>query len=510
MSEPIFKPYTQNQLHLLPPDLNEMVPEDHLVRVIDSVIESIDLDPLKKTYVGGGAPAYDPKMMLKIITYAYASGIYSSRKIAEATHESIYFLWLSGFTTLDHMTINRFRSERLKNVFDDIFTCVIGLLAKRGHITLDTYFLDGTKVEATSSKYSFAWKGSTDKYQEKLREKVARHLDEIDRLNEEEDRLAEGLPDKQEVSLEDIRNAAEKINERLKKNPEDKDLKKASKAFEEDYIPRMEKYEAAQNLFEGRKSYSKTDTDATFMRMKEDHMRNGQLKAAYNIQTGTENQFIVSYSLHRRPGDTACMIEHLEKLKGKIGTLPERIVADAGYGSEENYTYLKENEVTAFVKHALFHKEQKRSFKKDALNPANWTYDEETDAYDCPGDKQLTYRYTRDLKSGLGYKSTTRIYQCDDCINCIHHGKCTKADKRTLYVSPTRDALRKQASDLLLSEEGIDLRKRRATDVETVFGNVKSNYRFTRFTMRGLAKVTLEWGLLALGHNMRKLCAQTA
>lgn len=510
MSDAIFKPYHQNQLSLLPKDLNDMVAKDHLVRVVDRVIETIDLSSLKDSYKGGGAPAYDPKMMLKVITYAYASGIYSSRKIAEATHESIYFLWLTGQTPLDHMTINRFRSERLKGVFDDIFACVVGLLAESGYITLDTYFLDGTKIEATSNKYSFTWKKSVDNYQDKLREKVRRHLDEIDRINEEEDKLAEDLPEKQEISLEDIQKAADKINERLKKKPKDKDLKRAQKAFEKDYIPRMENYEKAQDTFEERKSYSKTDTDATFMRMKEDHMGNGQLKAAYNVQIGTENQFVVGYSLHRRPGDTACMKEHLDKLKETFGFLPERIVADAGYGSEENYAYLEEHEVKAFVKHSMFHKEQKRSYKNDVFNPANWLYDKKEDSYTCPNGKILSYRYTSNPKSDLGYRSATKVYQCEDCTDCIYHRKCTKAEQRKLSVCPSRDAYRKEASILLASEEGVELCRRRATDVETVFGNIKSNHHFKRFTMRGLAKTTLEWGLHALGHNMRKLCAQIA
>ena len=144
MPDPTFKPYRQNQMRLLPLDLSEMVPENHMARVVDAVVESLDLSALRSLYPGGGAPAHDPRMMLKVVIYAYASGVYSSRKIAEATRSNVYFLWLTGCVPLDHMTVNRFRTERLRGAFEGIFTDVVLMLAELGHVTLDTYFLDGT------------------------------------------------------------------------------------------------------------------------------------------------------------------------------------------------------------------------------------------------------------------------------------------------------------------------------------------------------------------------------
>lgn len=508
MPDSRFKPYEQNQMRLLPLDLSDMVPQNHMARVVDSLIESIDLAPLKALYSGGGAPAYDPRMMLKVVTFAYASGIYSSRKISEAMRSNIYFLWLSGCTAVDHMTINRFRTERLRGALEGVFAECVDILFERGLVTLDTYFLDGTKIEANANKYTFAWRKAIEGNKGKLQVKVGRLLDEIDRLNDEEDALSDDAPEPGEVTSEDIAEAARRINERLKSQPENRDLKRAKKKIESDFLPRMARYEQDLADMEGRRSLSKTDRDATFMRMKEDHMQNGQLKAGYNIQNGTENQFVIHSSVHQRPGDTGCMKPHLEALREKLGHLPRNIVADAGYGSEENYEYLEEAGVRAFVKYAWFHKEQKRSFKQDPTQPANWTYDEKDDEYACAGNKKLAFLHERKQKSDLGFESKVRVYGCSDCKGCPYAAKCIKtegAENRRIYVNPHLAGYRSKASELLTSDEGRIMRRRRATDVETVFGDTKHNWGFKRFTLRGLAKVDHEWRLAMLGHNVRKL-----
>lgn len=231
MSKPVFKPCRQHQPMLLPPDLSDLIDTNHLVRIVDSIIDSIDTSELYALYPGGGTSAYDPKMLLKVIIYAYTVDIYLSRKIERATKENIHFMWLSGMAPLDHMTINRFRSERIRPAFESIFTQVVELLATKGLVTLETYFLDGTKIETNATKYTFVWKKATEGYQEKLRAKVRAHLEEIDRINEEEDRLAEVLPKPEEVSAEDIAEVVRRINEKLKARPKDKELKRASKTI---------------------------------------------------------------------------------------------------------------------------------------------------------------------------------------------------------------------------------------------------------------------------------------
>lgn len=507
MSNATFKPYQQHQMRLLPLDLSEMIPENHKVRVVDEIVESLDLSKLKALYPGGGAPAYDPRMMLKVVIFAYSDGIYSSRKISEATRSNIYFLWLTGTVSLDHMTINRFRTERMRAVFEDIFTEVVLMLAERGFVSLDTYFLDGTKLEANANKYSFSWKKSIEKNREKLRARIGALLDEIDELNDEEDEMFADIPEPGEVTSEDVAEVARRINERLKSAPESRTLKKAKKLIEDSYLPRMKRYEQDLVDMGPRKSLSKTDRDATFMRMKEDAMLNGQLKAAYNIQNGTENQFVIHTTIHQRPGDTACLKAHVESLKEALGHVPEEFVADAGYGSEENYEYLEGEGVNAYVKYNTFHKEQKRSFKNDPTQPRNWEHDEEGDTYRCAGGRELGFVKVESRKSDLGYISSMRVYACQDCSGCPYASKCLAegASRKRIYINEKLERYRKKASDLLVSKKGKELRRRRATDVETVFGDVKRNWNFKRFTLRGLDKVAHEWRLLMMGHNIRKL-----
>lgn len=510
-----FKAYEQNQLRLLPLDLSEMIAEDDLARVIDSVVESLDISALKSFYPGGGAPAYDPRMMLKVVVYAYSIGTYSSRKISAATKTDIRFMWLTGCVPLDHMTINRFRTERLRGCFEDVFAESVLMLKEMGLVSLNDYFLDGTKLEANANRYSFTWKRAVETRRGKLRLDVSRLLDDVDALNDGEDALFSDMPEPGEITADDIAEAAARINARLREKAEagarDKDLEKARKKIEGDYLARMRRYERdLEDIGEGRKSLSKTDRDATFMRMKEDHMRNGQLKAGYNIQNGTENQFVIHSTVHQRPGDTACMIEHLASLEDAFGSIPGNIGADAGYGSERNYEWLEEHGVRAYVKYPWFHKEQKRSFKKDPTQTANWDYDPKTDEWTCAEGRKLACVGTRTRKTDLGYAAELHAYECECCGACPHFDRCARPGmpKRRFEASPKLIGYKKQAADRLTSPEGIVMRRRRATDVETVFGDVKRNWSFRRFTLRGLGKVAHEWRLVMFGHNMRKLARE--
>lgn len=516
MSEPRFKPCMQRQPMLLPPDVSDLIPGNSMVRIVDAIVDGMDRRTLESVYPGGGAPAYDPAMMLKVVLYAYASGVYSSRRIARAASENICFMWLTGMRPLSHSTVNRFRSERIRPVFEEVFSEVVSVLAEAGHITLDTCFLDGTKIEANANRYSFVRKKSTDRYQAALRERAHAHLRAVDELEEEEERLAPAEPE--EVDSAAIAEAARRIDERLAAKRERGEgggeaaraLKRASRAIEKDYLPRMERYEGQQATFDGRGSFSKTDPDATFMRMKDDHMGNGQLKVAYNVQAGTENQFVVDTTVHRRPGDTACAIPHLEHVKARLGALPGSIVADAGYGSEENYSYLEAEGVEAFVKHSEFYRERRnRAWREDEMRPANWEYDEEADSYTCPEGRALPFTGTRRKRSELGFESVTRLYTCGDCGGCPRRGDCMRSKdpeaRRQVAVNPRLAEYRRRASALLHTERGSALRKRRGVDVETVFGDIKRNLGFTRFTLRGLEKVELERRLVATGHSIRKM-----
>lgn len=516
MPEPRFKPCMQDQPMLLPPDIGDLVPEGSMPRVVDMVVRSIDRSTLTSLYPGGGAPAHDPQMMLKVVLLAYASGIYSSRAIARATRENVGFLWICGMRPLDHSTINRFRTERVRPVFEEVFSEVIQLLADMGLVTLDTYFLDGTKVEANANRFTFVWAKSTARYREQLRARVRAHLAAIDEMcDDEEEALAPEDPS--EIDSEAIAEAARRINERIARkgvgrrpgDDEGRALRRAKRMLEGEWAERMARYEAQEETLAGRGSYSKTDPGATFMRMKEDSLTN-QTKPGYNVQAGTEGQFILDVTCHQRPGDTACMIPHLEHAEETIGHLPAEIVADAGYGSEQNYAWLEGRGCDAYVKHGEFFRECRNArWRDDPMRPANWAYDAEGDAWACPGGRTLSFSRERRAVSELGHESVTRVYVGEGCPGCPLRKRCFRSKDpdavRVLRVNPTLDAFRARASEMLRTERGTTLCRRRSVDVETIFGDIKRNWNFRRFLLRGLEKVDHEMRMVAMGHNIRKM-----
>ena len=515
MKKQVFKPYTQDQPMLLPPSLEELIPEGHLVRVVNEMIEQLDMGPLEQQYKGGGTSAYHPKMLLKVLVYAYTQRTFSSRRIAKELRENVNYMWLSGMSRPDHRTINRFRGEIMRKVVEEVFYGIIEQLLDMGYIDLEKYFVDGTKVEANANRYSFVWRKSTERYKEGLQKKVRELFDEIEEIEEAEEkkygeRDLEEVGEGKEIDAEKLKEAVEKINEALRKDKKNKQLKKAKRALEKDFIPRQEKYERYSGIFNGRNSFSKTDEDATFMRMKDDHMRNGQVKPGYNIQTGTENQFVVGFSIHQRPGDTSCLKDHLEHVREWLGEYPETLTADAGYGSEENYDYLQEKKITAFVKYNTFHYEQKKRYKKKKPYRAeNFTYLPEQDQYVCPEGKKLNYLFTKKYTSHNGYVSSRRVYECADCAACPVKAECTKSkDNRKIYIGVELQALKKTAHDLLVSPRGKEMRSKRPVEVEAVFGRLKHNWGFRRFLLRGLDKVKTEWGILCIAHNVAKVAVQ--
>ena len=509
---PTFKDYTMNQLQL-PLSFEDFIPQNHLVRVVNTIVDSLELTPLYDKYKDGGCPAYHPRMMLKVMIYSYSQKTYSSRMIAKALRENINFMWLAGGNKPDFRTINRFRLD-MKDIIEDVFYEVVKLLIEKKYIKLQNYFLDGTKIEANANKYTFVWNKSVTNYDRKLDEKIKKHLREIDRIVAEENNiyLDEDLEEKGEnsrIGAEQVASVVESIDKKLKESPQDKLLKKKSREFKKDILPRKQRYEACFETFEGRNSYSKTDHDATFMRMKEDAMLNGQLKPGYNIQIGTENRYIVGFTLHPNPTDTKTMIPHLKHLEEKLGRLPENIVADAGYGSEENYEYLQEKQVGSYVKYNKFHWEKKKKNRENPYLAENLPYDEETDSFLCRAGKRLLYAGSRKYVTEAGYETRRDQYRCEDCSGCPYAAECKNTEKpRTIRVSHRLNELKKKVNENLCSEKGLKLRSQRVVEVEQTFGRIKGCWSFRRFLLRGKDKVKIEWGLIAIAHNITKMALE--
>ena len=505
----IFKAYNQQQAMLLPPSLDELISANHPVRVVNKVLDQIDIVPLIAKYKVGGTSSFHPRMLLKVLVFAYINNIYSSRKIEEALQQNIHFMWLSAMSTPDHNTINRFRSERLKDVLRQIFTQVVQLLAQEGLLSIKELYTDGTKIEANANRYTFVWGNAIKTNKEKMKK-------QLDELWQYAQKVAAGEMDDTDpsgfdkIDAEKVEQTIEKINEALKDKPVSKEVKQKLSYAKKNWPANLRKYEQQEKIMgEERNSYSKTDTDATFMPMKEDHMKNGQLKPAYNVQISTNNQIIASYSIHQKTTDTNTLTAHLDQHEKDFGQKPQVVTADAGYGSEENYQYLEDNNITGYVKHNQFDRQQNETIRdKKPFATDKLYYNKEKDCYYCPMGQPMNNIGTTTKKTSTGFKQHITIYQARNCEGCPLRGVCHKAKgNRTIEINHNLKRLRHQADELLLSEEGQRHRKQRPCDVEPVFGNIKNNHHFKRFMLRGIEKVSIETGLLALAHNLRKRAA---
>lgn len=509
-----FKHYNQRQTALFPYSFDDLISEKHPVRVVDQVVESINIQPLLKAYSKEGNPGYHPKMLLKVMIYAYMSNVYSSRKIELAIRENINFMWLTGMSTVDHNTINRFRSDKLKDSFKEIFKQVVMMLAEERLISMKQIYTDGTKIEAQAGRYTFVWGKSIKTNKTKMLTQLEELWNYAQSISNDDDPDTEP-PQFKEISQEVIQKTVEQIDTKLSGNEKASKKSKAKLRYiKQNFEKNLRKYEEQEAILGERNSYSKTDPDATFMRMKEDHMQNGQLKPGYNAQISTENQIIVNYTLHQNPTDTKTLKPHLENLKETYGEeifkKIENITADAGYGSEENYDYLEKEELIAYVKYNTFEKEQDKNYQKKhkTFSKENLYYNQEEDYYVCPMGQKMHKTHESTKTTQAGYIQQLSHYQAQNCEGCPLRGVCFKAQgNRSIERNHNLERHKEKIRELLTSQTGIQKRKQRSADVEPVFAQMKHNNNFRRFSLKGIQKTELEFGLMALAHNLRKKIA---
>jgi transposase len=436
--------------------------------------------------------------------YSYFNNVYSCRNIAQLLEENIYFMWLSGNSTPDFRTINNFRGKRLQGKIQKLFSDIVLLMSELGYVSLDKQFIDGTKIESAANKYTFVWKKSIEKHKVKLEEKITSVLTDIENSIQSDKKELKNQEIENKIDKELLKAKLQELNKQraVLNKQQQKELKKVA----EEHLPRLEKYEQQLETLGTRNSYSKTDTDATFMRLKEDHMKNGQLKPAYNIQISTENQIVTNFSIHQNPGDTSTLISHLEQFHSLYKKHSATTIADAGYGSEQNYEYLESIESEAYVKYNYFYKEQKRSFKKDIFRQDNLFYNADKDFFICPMGQQMHRFKTGKRVSDLGYESQITYYKAINCNGCPMRGQCHKGkDDRVIEVNFRLKELKQKVRERLLSEEGEILYKQRAIEPESVFGQIKSNRKYNRFRMYGMPKNEIDLGIVFIAHNLKKM-----
>ena len=508
MAKLAIKSDNQNQIMLFPPSLDELIPSNHVVRIVSAVIDRLDISGILSTYRGGGNSCFDPRMMLKVLIYAYLNNVYSSRKIERMLAENICFMWLSGMSRPDYRTINYFRGKRLKTGIDGVFTQVVELLHQEGLVTLNVQYIDGTKVESSANKYTFVWRKSVEKYDSKLKQKTDALLKQIEEkyaIECEEDTSAG------ELTVEDFSERLERLSEKIDESEISRQEARTIKKIKEESIPKMEEYREHLEIMGERNSYSKTDHDATFMRMKEDHMMNGQLKPGYNVQISTENQFITHYGIYQRPTDTLTYITYQKAFRDRYGRFSDSNVADSGYGSEENYKFMTDNGIAPYVKFNMFHVEQKKKYSNNPFLPQNLFYNEKDNYYVCPMGQHMDFVREEKRYTESGFEQTVSIYMARRCHGCPLRAKCHKAKgNRTIEVNHRLNAYKDMVRSLLTSEEGLMHRSRRPIEPEAVFGQLKANGMFKRFRLKGLSGTGIEFGLKAIAHNLMKLSNKVA
>ena len=424
----------------------------------------------------------------------------------------IHYIWLAAQERPDFVTINRFRN-RVKEEIDNIFTQVVLLLAGRGFITLDVEYIDGTKMESKANKYTFVWRKTVEKNRARLQEKIRALLGQIDDAIAQ-DKAAEA--DKADFTPETLTSLITELQASLSAEPKPTDKERKEQQREKKrQIKELEKrrdklgeYDCRLSQVGGRNSMSRTDPDATFMRMKEDAMGNGQTKPGYNLQISAENQFITDFALFPNPADTPTLIPFLNSFLGRYGHLPSVAVADSGYGSEGNYRFMDEAGIDAYVKYNRFHLEHRPRHRPDPFHHDNFHYNADGDYYVCP----MGQRMGRVADTLPKTASENALYRAQNCKGCPLRCLCYKAkgDRRVIEVNHRLNRYKRKARELLTSDEGLKHRGRRCIEPEAVFGQMKFNMAYRRFRHFGKDKVTMDFAFFAIAFNIKKMCSTIA
>ena len=467
----------------------KVIPGDDSVRLLDEIVEEMDLSPLHRAYERHGRhPATAPSTLLKVLLYANMERIYSSRDIEAACKRDINFIWLlNGAKAPNYHEIARFRSKRLSECAGELFVQLVKKLKGLGEIRYEHLFIDGTKIEANANKYSFVWKKSTNKYESRTLEKLEKLTAELSRkygVLEAGDLLPE---------LEKRMKAPYVHGRGHRKSELQRDIEQLR-----ELEAKKTKYAAYQETFHGRNSFSKTDPDATFMHMKEDHMRNAQLKPGYNIQFGIEGEYITGVTVSSERSDQLTLIPFMEKLKDN-GIEYADVTADAGYESEENYSYFEGIPTECYIKPQNYERSKTKKYKSNMALRENMVYNEELDEYTCQAGRKLRAKYTGIQEMKSGYEREVTYYECDSCEDCPFK------KNRKLQVSKKFIVQRAASLERITSEKGVLLRMNRSIQSEGAFGVIKQDYNFRQFLLRGNKKVTTEILLVAMAYNVNKL-----
>ena len=549
----------QQEIHFSLYDIE--LPSDDPVYTLKKVMEDLNFTVLTDRYSNKGRKGYNPIMMYAVVTYANMRGVREVDRIVDLCQRDIAFIWLAKGEKPQRDAFYDFIGKKLTGeVLDDLNHQFLRRMEKEGLVTLKALYIDGTKIEANANRYTFIWRGSINYY-------LAGLLDSIDALYTRYNSFLEdtgygqkyGLGNMQMFvidGMDKVRKVIEENRKRKltkhKKIPNNtqieidncsplemlklqKNLKKIAEGegifFEyekgkrkpelqklweelEECGERLMKYkECFEIMGKDRNSYSKTDVEATFMRMKEDHMKNGQLKPAYNVQIAVENYFIIHSYVSNDRTDYNTLVPVVEKHKAAFGRYPEEVTADSGYCSEKNLLYLEEKGIKSYIKLQEHEQMKTRAYKEDIGKHYNMVQETENGEryYRCHDGRQLHHIRT-EIHKRNDYTQTMEVYGCADCSGCEHKAKCLykydterDADKnKVMKVNEIWEELKAKSHANIQSEQGILNRLVRSIQTEGHFGDIKENDGFRRFNYRSTEKVYKEFMLYAIGRNINK------
>ena len=537
------------------------LPDDDPVYTLKKVMEDLDFSGLLACYSDQGRTGYNPIMLYAVVTYANMRGVRAVDRIVDLCQRDLAFILLTKGQKPKRDAFYDFKGKKLKGgVLDELNYQFLRRLEKEGLITLKQLYIDGTKIEANANRYTFVWRGTLNYHLVGL-------LDTIDALYQKYNMLLsqygygekydlgnaqmfviEGM-DKVRKVIEENRKRKLTKNKKISNNTvieidnsspleilklqqnllliaqgegitfangkgqKKAEIQKLHEELEKCGSRLMEYKDCFEIMGKDRNSYSKTDLEATFMRMKEDHMLNGQLKPAYNVQIAVENYFIIQGYVSNDRTDYNTLIPVLEKHRKAFGDILEEVTADSGYCSEKNLVYLKENAVASYIKLQDHEQRKSRAYKEDIGKYYNMKYEvfEDDHYYICHDGRELRHIRT-ETKEQDGYSQTYEVYGCADCSGCRHKEKCLykyNAEKdaeknKVMKVNERWEELKEETHTNIQSEKGILNRQIRSIQTEGHFGDIKENEKFRRFHYRSTERVYKEFMLYAIGRNINK------
>ncbi|SCJ52803.1 Transposase domain (DUF772) [uncultured Eubacterium sp.] len=483
------------------------------VLIFDEFMEGIDLKRYLKDLPrhDTGRKRYNPVNMLKTVLFGFMTkGYLSLRELEDSCKANIRFMYLMDNDTPSYRSFGYFINEVLADSIEGLFDQINRAIFDKEKVDLNHLYIDGSKFEANANKYSWVWKKSTEKSRYRLYGKITGLLEEMNAV------LAPSgmkIQTNTEYAPQGLRQILDRYGHLLQVDKgafvygrgHRKTIYQRQYEKLEGYADKLEEYiEKAHICGEGRNSYSKTDHDATFMRIKTDYMGNDQLLPAYNVQIGVADEYIAVVDVNQYRSDMDCFVPLMEKFKNTYGHYPEYPVGDAGYGSYNNYIFCEQNGMEKYMKFPMYRKETKdREYHEDPFRAVNFKIDGDGNLR-CPNGKAFHLAYRKDVK-GNRYGRQEEVYVCEDCTDCPYAQQCKKTDKdRSIRINDELTSMHEEVIGNLESIQGALLRMNRSIQAEGTFGIMKKDRWYKRIVRRGLKSVELEIFLVAIGHNLYK------